>query len=421
MMIFLKRLDIISMDKKLWPVMISVGLWHLGYSLYGPFVSLWILRDLGHPSFFILAIMISLPGMASVIGISVLSRLADRRGKLRELLCLTAFAGSFQFLCLHFFAQSTLSFLIIALPLSMFTLAFYALAIALATNICDPEKKGQVSSFLLLFASLGWSIGSFASGRAFRYLGMRTVLLIAALFLILAGLISLKSSTKPISVMILHKFPANPAESSEKFSFGSLLRERQIQMLLLLASLVYFGTGAMFVLSTIYYVEGVGVLEDDFGYANAIATLIAIPVLLLIGRGMDALGRRVFLRLAVGIHLSWFVLVSLTQDPLLLLILWIIPLYAFLSPTLTAMMADLTELSQRARGMGLILTTMMLMPGLGAILGGLAADKLGTLFVLPLIALVFLPFALFLAFLISESQEKLIFHENPTIAPLSAQ
>ena len=31
------------MQKNLWPVMLSIGLWHIGYSLYGPFVSLWIL------------------------------------------------------------------------------------------------------------------------------------------------------------------------------------------------------------------------------------------------------------------------------------------------------------------------------------------------------------------------------------------
>ncbi|MHA2233233.1 MAG: hypothetical protein ACXAB4_12180, partial [Candidatus Hodarchaeales archaeon] len=117
-----------TVERDLWPVMLSVMLWHLGYSLYGPFVSLWILRDLGHPSFLVLAAIISLPAMASILGITGLSKLADQTGKLRELLGLTAFAGALQFLLLQAFARSTLSFLIIALPLSMLTLAFFTLA-----------------------------------------------------------------------------------------------------------------------------------------------------------------------------------------------------------------------------------------------------------------------------------------------------
>ncbi|MFQ5980835.1 MAG: hypothetical protein ACE5OZ_22080 [Candidatus Heimdallarchaeota archaeon] len=88
-----------TVERNLWPVMLSVMLWHLDYSLYGPFVSLWILRDLGHPSFLVLATVISLPAMASILGITGLSKLADQTGKLRELLGLTALPGLFNFFC----------------------------------------------------------------------------------------------------------------------------------------------------------------------------------------------------------------------------------------------------------------------------------------------------------------------------------
>jgi DHA1 family multidrug resistance protein-like MFS transporter len=159
-------------------------------------------------------------------------------------------------------------------------------------------------------------------------------------------------------------------------------------------------------LSTIYYIEGVGVREDHFGYAFALSTLIAMPVLLLIGEVLDAFGRRPILRLGVFVYFSWFVLVSLTRDPVFLLILWLIPLYAILSPAITAMMADLTDLSERSRGMGLVMIITNSMLGFGAILGGITADAFG-LFVLPLIGLLFLPFSLLLAlFFVTESQER---------------
>ncbi|MFQ5978121.1 MAG: MFS transporter [Candidatus Heimdallarchaeota archaeon] len=395
------------MDRRLWPVMLSVGVWHLGYSLYGPFVSLWILRDLGNPSFFVLAIVISLPAMASIVGISFLSRLADQKKKLRELLSVTAFAGALQFVCLRLFARSTGTFLLVALPLGMFTMAYYTLAAALATNICDPEVKGQVSSYLLIFASLGWSIGSFGSGRAFRLFGMHTVLLMAAFFLIIAGCLVFASPRGQSE-----ETSPNPPSTDEDVSLTSLLGNHQIRLVLVITALVEFGTGGLFMLSTIFFVEGAGVLEDDFGVANSIATLIAFPILFFIGKGMDSnMGRRFFLRLAVMLHLLYFVAFSLTRDPVILLLLWVIPMYAFLSPALTAMMADLTDISERSRGMGLLQTVYALMPGLGMILGGLAADSFG-LFVLPLIGLLFLPFALYLTFIVSETQAKEITPEE---------
>lgn len=384
--------------------MLSVMLWHLGYSLYGPFVSLWILRDLGHPSFLVLAVMISLPAIISILGITGLSKLADQTGKLRELLCITAFAGTIQFLLLQALARSTISFLIIVIPLSMFTLAYYTLAIALATSICDPEAKGRVSASLMIFGSLGWSVGSLVAGIAFRDLGMRSVLGFAAFFLVLAALLALLSPQKRNNKASNDSMEHKSFDGGKESSYGSLLRNRQIQQLLLIASLLYIGTGGLLGLSTIYYIEGIGVGEDHFGYAWAAATVLAIPVLLLIGGGLDTLGRRPFLLLGVFIYFSWFILVALTRDPVLLLLLWLVPLYAIFSPSLTAMMADLTELSERSRGMGLMMTVAMLMPGVGAILGGLAADTFG-LFVLPWIGLLFLPFALLLAFRVTETHD----------------
>ncbi|MFW9916703.1 MAG: MFS transporter [Candidatus Thorarchaeota archaeon] len=408
-------------DKDLWPVMLSVMLWHLGYSLYGPFVSLWIFRDLGNPSYFVLAAMVSLPAMISIFGITLLSRLADQTGRLRELLCITAFAATFQFLLLSLLVDSTLSFLIIVLPLSIFTLSFYTLAVALATSICDPEAKGRVASWLMIFASFGWSIGSMASGIAFRMLGMRTVLVIAAAFLVIAALLPLISPQNRNARTSVDKSIEFSFDGDKESSYGFLLRNRQIQLLLLIASLLYFGTGGLMTLATIYYIEGVGVREDHFGFAFALSTLIAIPILLLIGEVLDAVGRRPILRLGVFIYFSWFVLVSLTRDPVFLLILWLIPLYAILSPAITAMMADLTDLSERSRGMGLVMAIANSMPGFGAILGGLAADAFG-LFVLPLISLLFLPFALLLAFVfVAESQEQRLPREviaRPTLSQL---
>lgn len=402
------------MDRQLWPVMLSIGFWHLGYSLYGPFVSLWILRDLGHPSFFVLAIVISLPAMASIIGIAFLSKLADQKKKLRELLSITAFVGVLQLVCLRLFARSTGTFLLVALPLGMFMMAYYALAASLATSICDPEAKGQVSAYLLIFASLGWSVGSFGSGRAFRLFGMHTVLLIAAFFIFIAGCLVFASPKKPSE----DASPGAPS-TDEDASLKSLLGNHQIKLVLMITALISFGTGGLFMLSTIFFVEGAGVLEDDFGVANSLATLIAFPILFFIGKGMDSnMGRRFFLRLAVIIHLLYFVAFSLTRDPVILLLLWVIPMYAFLSPALMAMMADLTELSQRSRGMGLLQTVYVLMPGLGMILGGLAADSFG-LFVLPLIGLIFLPFALYLTFIVSETQTKEIIRDEMVTTTIS--
>ncbi len=409
------------MDKQLWPVMGAIGLWHLGYSLYGPFVSLWILRDLGNPTYFELALAIALPGMFSIFGLTFFSKLADNRGNQRELICFSAVIGMVQFILLRIFANSTISFLLIAVPFSMITLVFYSLAISLATSLCSPDNKGFISSLALLFASSGWCLGSLGAGTAFRILGMHTVLLIAGLIIALAGLIVLFSPKGPLindSPMIDEQ---QKISNSNKVSLLSMLKRRKIFLLLLISSLAHFGTGALFLFSTIYYVEGIGIIEDHFGYANAAATLIAIPVLLLIGKYLDTKGRKPLLQLALLIHIIWFSFTSITRAPTFSIILWIIPLYAFLSPAITTMMADFTELKERSRGMGLLNAEIMLMPALGAIIGGLLVDTFNSIYILPFFALLFLPLAFILSFFISESREPITPEEVPVEVTIPTQ
>ncbi|GAH34935.1 unnamed protein product, partial [marine sediment metagenome] len=58
----------------------------------------------------------------------------------------------------------------------------------LSTTICHPDKRGEVSSFQMFFASLGWMIGSSVSGLIYENLGMIGGLSFGAGFALITGI-----------------------------------------------------------------------------------------------------------------------------------------------------------------------------------------------------------------------------------------
>ncbi|MHA2252704.1 MAG: MFS transporter [Candidatus Kariarchaeaceae archaeon] len=159
-------------------------------------------------------------------------------------------------------------------------------------------------------------------------------------------------------------------------SLLDILRKKQLTYIVISVFLLDFTSGAFFIMGSIYLYERIEMSPDFIGYANAAATLSGTLLLLKFGSFSDKIGRRPFYRFGLFVYPAFFVGLSLFHQVTVVFILWCVPLYIFLRPTLSAMTADLTEENERSRGMSLMTVANTLSMTLGAIFGGYLADTL---------------------------------------------
>ncbi|MHA2252705.1 MAG: hypothetical protein ACXAD7_20240 [Candidatus Kariarchaeaceae archaeon] len=175
---------------QLLPIYASVLIWHIGVALVAPFTSIWLFDEIGESSFLKLGIALSIPGLIGIIGIFGISDFTDKRGYYRESIFIINIVGMLQYLLLTLIKNST-HYLIIVGTAALIFPAYYTIILAFATNICDSNQRGAVTSYLMLCASAGFFLGSLGSGRGFRILGMIPMLLISSFLILSAGIIIL--------------------------------------------------------------------------------------------------------------------------------------------------------------------------------------------------------------------------------------
>ena len=353
------------MKSGLTPVYLSVLLWHAGYSLILPFTSIWLRNDIGESSFFMLAVALSIPNLIGIIGIMALSNLTDKRGRFREIILLVNIVGTIEYMLLTQIAQVTEYMVIIGIGALVFP-SYYTLIQAFATNICKENERGKVTSYLMLFASVGWFSGSIVSGPAFRIMGMNFMFIVASIAFLLTGIIILKAPKY---------IPNNKNNEMEpKASIIDIIKRKQVFLIILSAVIIDTSAGAMFLMGSIFAFEHIGLDPDSIGYSAAIATAVATILLLQLGKLSDKYGRRPQYVFGLVLYPIWYSLLYIFPDPLLFFIIWSLPVYAFLRPILPAMISDLTNEAERSRGMALVSIASTASMTVGAILLGLLVD-----------------------------------------------
>lgn len=362
------------MKNGLTPVYLSVLLWHAGYSLILPFTSIWLRNDIGETSFLMLALALSIPNLIGIAGILFLSNLTDKKGRFRETILLVNIVGTIEYMLLTQIAQVSEYMLIIGIGALVFP-SYYTLIQAFATNICKENERGKVTSYLMLFASVGWFSGSIVSGPTFRILGMNFMFVVASIAFILTGLIILKAP-KYIPNNI------NNNADEEKIMNASIIdivKRKQVFLILLTSVIIDMSAGAMFVMGSIFAFEHIGLDPDLIGYSAAIATAVATILLLQLGKLSDKYGRRPQYVFGLALYPIWYGLLSIFPDPFIFFIIFSLPIYAFLRPILPAMISDLTSEAERSRGMALISITSTASMTIGAILLGYIVDITGNI------------------------------------------
>jgi predicted MFS family arabinose efflux permease len=373
-----------------------------------PFASLWLWDELQTDSFFLLGIFLSLPTLISITGIISLTILTDKIAHFRETIIIINIVGMTQYLFLSQITEAYQYLIILGIG-SIIAPAYFTVVLALATNICEVEKKGRVTNNLSLYASAGWFVGSLVAGDGFDYLGMETMLFIAAVIILASGMMVIFSADSKhlgqkeqmkLSIINVDEqelvsdekdsqssqdegskidqvrakttpFPNNRIDSS----LWSIAKKKQIRYMLISLFIIDFSCGSFFTFGSIFLKEKANFSSQMIGYSNAGATITAVFLLSYLGPLSDRSGRRKIYRTGLAIYPIFFMLLSMFHQTTIVFILWTIPLYAFLRPTLSTIMSDLTLPHERSRGMSLVMATSAIAITLGAVVGGLIIDN----------------------------------------------
>ncbi len=436
--VFLSKIKNRLPPRNLLPLLFAYMFDSLAISSYWIFFSIWLNENLitqeagfKYP-LLMLTLILAVPGLVSIIGSSLFSNFSDKTGRRKEIMFFARLLLMAQCILLIFFNTVPWQILLI---LGVFGVhnVFYILHNALSTTICHPDKRGEVSSFQMFFASLGWMIGSSVSGLIYTNLGIIGGFSFGAGFALITGIVTMFSPTKSsveeddeldASDTLI---PNNEENSSEKIelsnrnhtnkpgSYWQILIRRSVLFLIIVLAVLDFGFGSFNTLSSIYLKE-IGLSDYFIGFSNTIATFLGMGFQLFIGRVLDKKGRRPVLLISIIAYPIIFLFMYIFSSYwVVIFIFYSYPLYAMKIPTANAIMSDVTTSKERARGMSLLQFENTIFMYLGAFLGAFIADvSPDGLLTLPLFPLTFGAIAFVLAiFFIKETNKKLLGNNLP--------
>ena len=430
----------------LLPLLFSYTIDHIAVSSYWIFFGIFLSEEISD-TYLDVAVILAIPAIISVFGTTVLSSFSDKTGRRKLLMFVAKIALMMQYVLLIFFGTKVWNILLILALFGLFAQIYYTQVSALITIICPPDKKGQVSSYLIFFASLGWMIGSSISDIIYNWKGITGSLGFAAGFALVAGFIAVFSTSKPyskqdevdqvdidhekeIETWVMNNKPrvVVPIESTEKYSsYFEIFKRRKILVLLITLAILDFGFGPFNVITSVYFkniftthFSNEALANTLIAKSNTIATVLGMVILLISGAILDRTGRKPILIFSILCYpILYTFMFFFSSHPWALFAIYLYPLYALKVPTANTIMADLTSENERGRGMSLIQIEQIVFGNLGAIIGCYIADIFpGDLiprfvpegiYIIPLFPMVLGLIALILSiFLVKESNPKVL-------------
>jgi len=279
---------------------------------------------------------------------------SDRIGQRKGILIVGSMVGGAFFFIIPFLG---IEGLILIRGVQVIFLACWVLSAALITEFM-PEAKGSGVARYYLFMSMGWFIAGMLSGTIYRY--------DVHLFFYLIGTVAILQGLILIPMV-------EPRRKMATFTFKSVFalnQIRDIKLLFITVFLLALGTMVWMVMIPVYFVEELNYTEDITAVIIAWSSIPFLLTITLIGQLCDRFGRKKVFFISIFMYMAMFAGFALQLDLFWILTLWIMPSYGLLLVSSTAMVADLTDPHERARGVGLQAGAVNLGSFIGAILGG---------------------------------------------------
>jgi len=375
-----------------WEDSSVLRLYFLAYFLLGMNLAIFFvycplfLPLMGFDSISGVSLLVGIPACSTLIGQNFWGALCLKGDRFKLLLLL----GSISFAPLYLFLALSTNTQILFLYLAVhgFLLgAFYPSTQTLGTLV-QSEKKGEIIGKFLTYESAGWGLACLCMGlltgiyapsievysRVFLALSLINGLIVFYLFLSFPSKIQGLDWTR--------------IQSRGKTAYKRLLQSPPVLCLFVYILLVETGGTMFFFFFSRYFTGILGGSEEVLGYAMTVCTILGILSLPIVGRVSDKRGYFSVLVFSAISYFFVFSLVNLTSNPILVIMIYAMPIYPLISVSANAGIASITSESERAIGFGLLESVFHGATLLSPLFGGIFLSKIG-LENLPLATLVF--------------------------------
>jgi MFS family permease len=342
-----------------------------GASMIWPFLMIYVSERLGLP----LATTASLMTINSVLGLAfafVAGPITDRLGR-KGVMVVSLAVNGLSYLVMSQ-AASFATFAILMGMSGAFNPLYRVGADAMMADLIPPEKRAEAYALLRMSNNVGVALGPACGGMiaASSY----TI----AFYLAAGGMLTYSLLLALFARETLPAQPGRPARAAERFGgYDRILRDRQFVAFVAAFSLTMFCAATMWVLLGVYAKQNYQVPESQYGFIATTNALMVIFLQVLVtqvtkrhpplwvlslgalfyafGVGSVAWGQ--------GFWAFWTSMVVMTVGELIM------------TPTATALAANLAPAEMRGRYMSLYGLTWGVGVGLGPVLGGLLNDNIG--------------------------------------------
>jgi MFS family permease len=238
------------------------------------------------------------------------------------------------------------------------------LGVAMVTEML-PGNKGEGTASVSLWTSVGWLLGGVISGVVYFYGGMPILFPLCGILSFVTGsiIVFVGKSDKPKAVI------------SIKDTF-KLSNSRVIGFMLFLICMTYIANRAVFTVFPVYLTNIQHLNPIQIGLFSATAGIVGAIVVVTVGRVVDKKGRRPMFIFAIFSYLAIWLVLLFTDNFWLVLMVWMVPSWSFMSISAMSMISDLTTRTERGRGIGAFNSALNLGQFIGAMISGLVASWL---------------------------------------------
>jgi len=264
---------------------------------------------------------------------------------------------------------------------------------AVTSTIGGYKKRSRFIGLFVSFSSLGWTIGSFLAVLIISSLGVNELFLLSFGLQILAAIIlalGYKEIRNEIRIKKAVMDSIHEIEDKWKHIIANLrirtmvsLRARKrasnltINDLFIIILITSFSSSAFFLVFSIKLYLVLKRNITTYVLLNAISALLSTLAPPIYGWIADRIGRKTVFAVFLLVRFVYMFLLAFLWDPLILSILWILPIWVGLHVSLKGLIVDIVGEKYAASGQSLISTADSIGVILGNLIGGLIADYLG--------------------------------------------
>jgi len=372
-----------------WLVWSAALLEGIALTLIQGFLPLYVRRALDETRFLTVGAVVAVPAIGTIVASNFWGGLSDVSGRLKPFVLVGVLGYAAALAGVPQLRQGGQVLVFVGLA----SLLYGTLAPTLKTyvTLAAPGRREHALAYLLMAQAVGWLLGSWSwsalfEGEIDRRLA-HTLLFTALLFLAYAVLAAARLGDL--------RRPPLPARASRGW-FGGLVADLvslyENPRLLRISLVAFFSIAGNYIawgFFSVYLTERLHASIHMLGYAFAASAAAGIAAYFVVGPIVKRFGGGRVLAVVVTGYAGMYVGMGLTQDPIIVAILFAAPLYGFLNVSLNALAAEYSRAEQRGGGLGVLNGVLAMGTIAGPLTGGALADRHG-LVAVPWTALAFI-------------------------------